>query len=660
MQDSLQINVEKYDWQTIAIKKIQKEIFGEQQALSTIHSTYKRETKLVVVYGPPQIGKTTLILFLLGVNYKSKYNNSSKNIYDLLRGSSSYGNSSTSTAILYEQSKDNFFYIDDEIAKTSEELIELIDKMRNAVEDNSFKKDIIHIAIPKNAFHPDIKEIVSDVRYLDMPGVDSKNLAEKAHVDSIYRQYLGLATTILIVCDSHKIQSLSTIAEDSRKKLSPHWESKNRYIIVTVKSFSEASIIENYFFKSHKENNFYEYIKNKYSELIHDQELLPDCKVSIYSFDIGTSIDSLKKKISSTDFSECEEANKLMAESLRLEIQRQKGNAFSGTIEDLKTNIEENIGKDIDDITREINKLAQKVEKKEKNEKKRNKRLEDISKKINNLNNQIKEITEFYNSIDVKLIRNLFVNYKEDSFIKKVCDCIGYEVRGKKTGLREYFSHGIRYNEQKMKDELKRKVYVIQNEIIEGIRIDTIDNYDRDADFKNNILNYIEINELKEVFNNIQYPQIDISDFSKKTRMQYLENLMQKAIEHEHRCIMNVLMSFKNIVYSDLQKQESMVEKLRQYEYKLTSRLSDNEKSIREIQAKINELKNKKYELEQKKYENLSYLDSYRKIGSGIFLKCKKQMITAINNCKDKKNKLFLALYLGAKEEEYRKFKMEL
>ena len=75
MQDFLQINTELYDWQAIAISKIKKEIFGDRRTSFDVSSYNKKDTKLVVVYGPPQIGKTTLILYLLGIDSKFEYKN---------------------------------------------------------------------------------------------------------------------------------------------------------------------------------------------------------------------------------------------------------------------------------------------------------------------------------------------------------------------------------------------------------------------------------------------------------------------------------------------------------------------------------------------------------------------------------------------------------
>ena len=650
MQAFLPINVEKYDWQPIAIKKIQREIFGEQKNSFDISSFSNRDSKLVVVYGLPQIGKTTLILFLLGINSNLEYKNSSKTIYELLRGSSSYGNSSTSTAILYEQSKDENFYIEDELAADAEKVIEFIDNIRIAVESNKYKKDIIHIAIPKNAFREELREKVSNIRYLDMPGVDSKNLAEIAHVDSIYKQYLSLASTILVVCN--KIQSLSTIAETSRKKLSPHWELLNRYIIITVKSYSESSIVQDYFDKSHERNMFYNYIKNKYKELIHNPELLPDCKSNIYSFDLGSSVESLRNKVSAEDFQEVKETNNLMAEELRAEIQSHKGNALSGIVKELKVIIEEDIEKELSCLNAEIRKCERQINNKEKENKIRDSIQEDkVKSKIEELENSIKILSCYSENKDLKIIRDFFVDYTEEELNKKIKDLLGN--KNNKKGLIEYFSHNILHTEKKMASEVFKAYESVQNYIKTRIHI-------KEEEIDNDICECLDWHKVNSEFNKIIYPDIDISDFSKKSRYEYLEKFSEKVQNYESQCIKNVQKAFHSVIAEELKEQEETIEKFKHDNLTLDNITNNTIKDIEELKIQLVSLQNKKELLNQKREENINYLNSYKKIGKEIYKNCRKKIIADINKTTDKDKKLILALYLGTKETEYKKFIEEL
>lgn len=641
MQDFLQINTELYDWQAIAISKIKKEIFGERRTSFDVSSYSKRDTKLVVVYGPPQIGKTTLILYLLGINSDFEYKDSKKTVYELLRGSSKYGNSSTSTAILYEQSDDENFYIEEAVAETPNKVIELIDNIRKAVEENSFKKDIIHIAIPKNAFYSEIRESVSNIRYLDMPGVDSKNKLEIDHVDAIYEQFLNLATTILIVCDSNKIQSLATLAENSRNKLSAHWELLTRYVIITVKSFSAASIIEEYFNKPHEKEQFFNFIHNKYDSLIHSKELLPNCKSNIYSFDLGTSVESLKEQVALEDYNEVLETNIRMAAELREEIQEHKGNILEGIVKELKIIVEDDLQKELDFITFEI-KRFEKMIKRETFQKaiRDNNREIKMTPQIEEIINKEEALEKLKANMDVSFIRDLFFTYDLNSFKKERDKYIKF--------LKEYFSHPILHSEKKMIGEIENTFYNIGNYIKNRLLINN-------EKIENKNIVFSEEQKLK--FDKIDFPKIDILDFSKKTRESYLiEKYAEKVLNFENEYLKLIMESFREYLVSeidDLEIQKKLLEmdndKLKDYSFK-------QQKNIDEYIDKVKLLKVSEKELVNKRNELISYLDNYKKVGIETFNFCKEQLINDINLCEDSNKKIVLLLYLGLKENEYGKF----
>ena len=93
----------RYIWQN----KSQEEIL-DKLLLKPKQSRLARtkEEKLVVVFGKPQTGKTTLILSLMGVS-EEKLADVSK----VLRAGTPKGDSSTSTAIIYQRSDDDMFGI---------------------------------------------------------------------------------------------------------------------------------------------------------------------------------------------------------------------------------------------------------------------------------------------------------------------------------------------------------------------------------------------------------------------------------------------------------------------------------------------------------------------------------------------------------------------
>lgn len=647
MQDFLQINTELYDWQAIAISKIKKEIFGDRRTSFDVSSYNKKDTKLVVVYGPPQIGKTTLILYLLGIDSKFEYKNSKKTVYKLLKGSSKDGDPSTSTAILYEQSIDENFYIDETVAETAEKVIELIDNIRKAVEENSFKKDIIHIAIPQNAFYSELRESVSNIRYLDMPGIDSKNKLEIAHVDAIYKQFLNLATTILIVCKAEKIEDLSTLAENSRNKLSSHWELLNRYIIITAYSFTLSSVFEEYFKKPHEKGQFFNFIHNHYNYLIHKKDTLPNCKSNIYSFDLGTSLEKWKDRLCLDDYSELLETNIKMASELRDELQKRKGNILSGIVKELKILVEDDLQKELNYVTSQIERY-EKLIKREKFQKeiRDNNRENKMTPQIEEIKYKKELLEKVKNNIDdnIKEVRELFFTYSLEN--------LNENVKKYKKHLKEYFSHPILHSEKKMIREIENTFYSIENYIKNRLCINNNE--------KINDKNIVLSDEQKQKFENIEFPQIDTANFSKKTRDSYLEKKFAKQVEYyENEYLKLIMKSFQEYLVSEIEDLELQKEMLENDNSKLKDFSLNQQKNIDEYKDKLKSLKRSEKELVIKRNEILSYLDNYKKIGTETFKSCKKQLINDINICEEKNKKFLLLLYLGLKEDEYQKFLKE-
>ena len=93
------MTLEKYlddreTWQNNTIEEIKKKVIYKPKSLKNS----RVGEKLVAIYGPPQIGKTTLILCLIGIAPEFQ-----KKVYNDIRAGVPRGNSSTSTAIIYHQ-----------------------------------------------------------------------------------------------------------------------------------------------------------------------------------------------------------------------------------------------------------------------------------------------------------------------------------------------------------------------------------------------------------------------------------------------------------------------------------------------------------------------------------------------------------------------------
>ena len=90
---------------------------------------------------------------------------------------------------------------------TSDGMRQKIQSIRSDVEKNSFSnKAILHIFIPKNYFSSSEKE--NKISILDLPGIESRNIHEKAHVESLMTRYIPISSVCIIACLASDIQSL--------------------------------------------------------------------------------------------------------------------------------------------------------------------------------------------------------------------------------------------------------------------------------------------------------------------------------------------------------------------------------------------------------------------------------------------------------------------
>ena len=156
---------DREEWQDRTIEHIREKIlFKPKTDMKSLNSE-----KLVAIYGPPQIGKTTLILFLMGIDLKYQ-----KKVYDTLRAGVPRGNSSTSTAIIYQKSETEEYgikYGDDtsEIEYCSEETLkQKIQTLRKKVEGEKLETEIIHIYIPFIFFDVDCENGLG-INVVDLP-----------------------------------------------------------------------------------------------------------------------------------------------------------------------------------------------------------------------------------------------------------------------------------------------------------------------------------------------------------------------------------------------------------------------------------------------------------------------------------------------------------
>ena len=152
----------------------------------------------VVIFGKTQVGKTTLILTLLGVAPVHLGLVSS-----VLRGGRPMGRSATSTAILYSRSLDeNWHLVIDgyssrfDSAASMEERIGLV---RAEMESGTLRlKRPIQVLLPAVFFMAD-SSTERSVNIIDLPGDSPTNEREQEHVNEIAGKYIPNADLVLLV-----------------------------------------------------------------------------------------------------------------------------------------------------------------------------------------------------------------------------------------------------------------------------------------------------------------------------------------------------------------------------------------------------------------------------------------------------------------------------
>ncbi len=242
----------------------------------------------VAVYGATQVGKTTLILDLLGVTGEALERASS-----VLRGDQRMGKSSTACAIRYGRSKDDSWYIgDDSEAMDDASARVQFSAIRTELEEGQAQSvDVLSVRLPSMFFEQGRGGALSlDLHILDIPGINAINEAEQAQVTRVAEKYVATADLILLVGRADDLGFL----HPSKLKLAAlgDWMLQpNRYRVVLSYTFSPAS------FKTWfgQDERTLEQVRAKlYQELsTHDYKPPKTVEAMLYPLEFGDSLQSL-------------------------------------------------------------------------------------------------------------------------------------------------------------------------------------------------------------------------------------------------------------------------------------------------------------------------------------------------------------------------------
>ncbi|MGB8021485.1 MAG: hypothetical protein WCF04_09685 [Candidatus Nanopelagicales bacterium] len=161
----------------------------------------------IALYGPTQVGKTTLILKMLGVSEAA-----APAVGEVLRGGRSAGESATATAMRYRVSDDaGWAWADGADLLTGASATEIVDRLgalRSSVEAGSRDPGAapVEVGIPRALLHADAAPL--PIRIIDLPGIQSENAAEQAHVWDLAGTHLPHADVIVILGKADSLEFL--------------------------------------------------------------------------------------------------------------------------------------------------------------------------------------------------------------------------------------------------------------------------------------------------------------------------------------------------------------------------------------------------------------------------------------------------------------------
>jgi len=242
----------------------------------------------VAVYGATQVGKTTLILDLLGVTGEALARASK-----VLRGEQRMGKSSTACAIRYGRSNDDSWYIGDNSEALDDEAARLkFGAIRKALEEGQMQSvDVLSVRLPALFFAPGSDALSLDLRILDIPGINAVNAAEQLQVARVAEKYVATADLILLV---GRADDLGFLHPNKLKlaALADWMLQPNRFRIVLSYTFSPASFRS--WFGQHRPT--LEQVRAKlYAELrTHDYAPPKAVEAMLYPLEFGDSLLSLQ------------------------------------------------------------------------------------------------------------------------------------------------------------------------------------------------------------------------------------------------------------------------------------------------------------------------------------------------------------------------------
>lgn len=621
------MTLEKYlddreTWQNNTIEEIKKKVIYKPKSLKNS----RVGEKLVAIYGPPQIGKTTLILCLIGIAPEFQ-----KKVYNDIRAGVPRGNSSTSTAIIYHQIDADLYGVkygeSDGCIElcTDTELQEKIREVRMKVEVDSASKDILHIYIPQKYFS---KKVINEagLNIVDLPGDGSRNIKEKSHVDAMINKYMALATVNIIACKANEIQSLETL----KLPINVDWKNlPHKYIVVITNSYGLGTIRK--YFKTKRKSrkvDFYEFVSQSYKS---DVKNIIGSLSRIESFPIDLG-DSYEKVLNSCGLDEYDQNSVIITrnrvlEEIRSSIHQRRGNSLKSTMLDLKAYTTDYAKQQCDDLQEQLKELSDEKDVLKKDNDKKDKRVSECNAKITEL----------------------------ESYYYKYITLCDYIVRINANPVREVITETImRYSK---KGKIKDSDHTFTGEVRE-ILIALIRDEFRDYSLSNDNVSHEALYE--KINMNIDF-EATIGDrlykgglFSRSAKQSDFVDLMYDLIDA-------FIVQLKSEVIEQINLQKRAVKEIsedylryKQWKTESERNIANNTERMALIDKEIEIIKEKIESIEERREADKEIIDDYLRIADTEFVKYKNSLLEMLDSDTfSTEEKVILLIYLCIIEKDF-------
>ena len=283
-------------WSKLYAKRSDWALRAYKDFVATVHPTLRADLErqdhvTLVVYGPTQVGKTTLILTTLGI-----HEDRLGDVSHVLRGGRDAGKSATVFATQYGKSPDDLWRLGGGRGLSDAAMREALGLVRDRMEKGEdVGSDIVDIRIPRHFFAEADRGL--NVSIIDLPGTHAAQENEIRHVARLAELYVPTADVVLLVTRADGLGALNPAA--LLLECLKDWTAQPaKFRVVLTYTFSSASIQEWYQEEAQMGQVTAESLRNRlYSQIsTHDLPLPEAGSRCLFPVEFGDSWKELASK----------------------------------------------------------------------------------------------------------------------------------------------------------------------------------------------------------------------------------------------------------------------------------------------------------------------------------------------------------------------------